>query len=65
MLAKMRLWYNGFCFVEGCTNVYNPFSTLQLFALQRFSNYWFETGTPSFLIKLLKQQHYPVENLQS
>jgi len=47
LLTKMRLWYDGFCFVEGCTNVYNPSSTLQLFALQRFSNYWFETGTPS------------------
>ena len=65
LLEKMRLWYNGFCFVEECQNVYNPFSTLQLFALQRFSNYWFETGTPSFLIKLLKQQHYPVEDLQA
>lgn len=65
LLAKMRLWYNGFCFVEGCANVYNPFSTLQLFVSQRFSNYWFETGTPSFLIKLLKQQHYPIEDLQS
>jgi hypothetical protein len=65
LLAKMRLWYNGFCFVEGCPNVYNPSSTLQLFALQRFSNYWFETGTPSFLIKLLKQQKYPLSDLHN
>lgn len=65
LLAKMRLWYDGFCFVEGCMNVYNPSSTLQLFALQRFSNYWFETGTPSFLIKLLKQQRYPLADLHN
>ena len=63
--AKVRQWYDGFCFVEECPNVYNPYSTLQLFFQQRFANYWFETGTPSFLIKLLKQQHYPVENLHS
>jgi hypothetical protein len=65
MLEKIREWYNGFCFVGGEESVYNPFSTLQLFNKQRFSNYWFETGTPSFLIKLLKQQHYPIEDLQA
>ena len=63
LLAEMRQWYNGFCFVEECANVYNPFSTLQLFYHQRFSNYWFETGTPTFLIKLLKEQDYDVEQL--
>jgi Predicted AAA-ATPase/PD-(D/E)XK nuclease superfamily len=61
--AKVRDWYDGFCFVETCEPVYNPFSTLQLFYNQRFSNYWFETGTPTFLIKLLKEQHYDVEQL--
>lgn len=65
MLDKIRMWYNGFCFVGGAERVYNPFSTLQLFNKQRFSNYWFETGTPSFLIKLLKQQQYPIEDLQA
>lgn len=47
LLSKIREWYNGFCFVEGCDHVYNPFSTLQLLNTQRFSNYWFETGTPT------------------
>ncbi|MEZ4730774.1 MAG: AAA family ATPase [Caldilineaceae bacterium] len=61
--TKLREWYDGFCFVEECQNVYNPFSTLQLFTQQRFANYWFETGTPTFLIKLLKEQQYDVEEL--
>lgn len=61
--AKVRRWYNGFCFVEECQNVYNPYSTLQLFFQERFANYWFETGTPTFLIKLLKEQQYDVEQL--
>lgn len=65
LLEKLRLWYDGFRFVEDSPNVYNPFSTLQLFALQRFSNYWFDTGTPSFLIKLLKLNRYPIEELQA
>lgn len=63
LLAKIRDWYNGFCFVEECTPVYNPFSTLQLFFSQRFSNYWFDSGTPTFLIKLLQEQQYDVEQL--
>ena len=60
---KIRTWYDGFCFVEESPNVYNPFSTLQLFFQQRFANYWFETGTPTFLIKLLKEQEYNVQLL--
>lgn len=61
--AKIRQWYDGFCFGEDCPNVYNPFSTLNLFYNQRFANYWFETGTPTFLIKLLKEQQYDIELL--
>jgi len=63
MAIKIREWYDGFCFVEGCENVYNPFSTLQLLSQQRFANYWFETGTPTFLIKLLKEQQFDVTQL--
>jgi hypothetical protein len=64
LLQQIRDWYNGFCFVENCPSLYNPFSTLQLFNQQRFANYWFETGTPTFLIKLLKAQQYDIEQLQ-
>lgn len=62
---KIRQWYDGFCFVEDCPHVYNPFSTLQLFYNQRFDNYWFETGTPTFLIKLIKEQGYDVRELET
>jgi len=65
LLAKIRDWYDGFRFVEDAPSVYNPYSTLLLFFHQRFSNYWFETGTPTFLIKLLKEQGYELEQLQS
>lgn len=61
MLDKIRTWYNGFCFVGGGQRIYNPFSVLQLFGKQRFANYWFETGTPTFLIKLLKERQYDIE----
>ncbi len=63
LIAKLRQWYDGFCFVETSEPVYNPFSILQLFHTGRFANYWFETGTPTFLIKLLKSQKYDIERL--
>ncbi|WP_218673793.1 ATP-binding protein, partial [Candidatus Entotheonella palauensis] len=64
LLQNIREWYDGFCFVKDCQSVYNPFSTLQLFNKRNFSNYWFESGTPTFLIKLLKEHQYPVEQLE-
>jgi PD-(D/E)XK nuclease superfamily/Predicted AAA-ATPase len=63
LLEQIRNWYNGFCFVEECERVYNPFSTLQLFNKQRFANYWFETGTPTFLVKLIREQNYDIHQL--
>lgn len=62
--AKIRAWYNGFCFSRQCTPVYNPFSLLLLFQKQEFRNYWFESGTPTFLLELLKARHYPLQNLE-
>ena len=65
LLQQIQDWYNGFCFVEGAQSVYNPFSTLQLFNKQRFDNYWFETGTPTFLIKLIQEQGYDLRQLDT
>lgn len=62
---QIREWYNGFCFVEDAARVYNPFSTLQLFNKRHFDNYWFETGTPTFLIKLIKERGYDVRQLET
>ena len=58
---KIRHWYDGFCFVRNCESVYNPFSIIQLFNKQIFANYWFATGTPTFLIKLVKERSYDIE----
>ncbi len=65
LVQKIREWYDGFCFVKDGQRVYNPFSTLQLFNKRHFSNYWFESGTPTFLIKLLKDRQYPIEQLET
>jgi len=55
LLAKIKTWYNGYSW-NAKDRMYNPFSILNLFAERRFSNYWFATGTPTMLIKLIKQR---------
>jgi hypothetical protein len=67
-LEKIRFWYNGFCF-DGENpgddkKVYNPFSTLLLFQKRRFYNYWFESGTPKFLIDLIMKNKYDITELE-
>jgi hypothetical protein len=64
LVQKIRTWYDGFCFAEGSKGVYNPFSTLQLFKNYYFSNYWFSSGTPTFLIKLIKSGGYDVPRFE-
>ncbi|MDR3120906.1 MAG: AAA family ATPase, partial [Clostridiales bacterium] len=46
-------WYDGYSW-DGETHVFNPFSLLQFFQNRRFSSYWYASGSPSFLIKLIK-----------
>ncbi len=64
ILMDIKLWYNGYRFGIDVTSVYNPFSTLLLFDNQAFSNYWFETGTPTFLVKLMRENNYELANLE-
>jgi hypothetical protein len=56
LLDRIRLWYNGYTW-DGRTSVYNPYSTLSFFKKQEFSNYWFASGTPTFLMERLKIQN--------
>jgi Holliday junction resolvase-like predicted endonuclease len=56
LLDKIRFWYDGYSW-DGKTPVYNPFSTLLFFDKRQFDNYWFRTGTPTFLIEILKRRN--------
>ncbi|OHD77698.1 MAG: hypothetical protein A3J97_17375, partial [Spirochaetes bacterium RIFOXYC1_FULL_54_7] len=55
-LDELQLWYNGYRFKENAESVYNPVSVMKCFQEQAFKNWWFETGTPGFLVQLLKQR---------
>ncbi len=67
LLKQIELWYNGyqFCREAHSTKMYNPFSVLLFLSKEKFSNYWFETGTPTFLINILKQNNYPMQDLEA
>ena len=60
-LNQVRTWYNGYNWLG--EKVYNPFDILLYLDSGRFSSYWFETGTPTFLLKLLEARKYPVPEL--
>ena len=61
----MQTWYNGYQFSEEAIKVYNPYSTLLYLSGGRLSNYWFETGTPSFLVNLIKTKDYSIESIEN
>ena len=57
ILDTMKTWYNGYQFSEYLLKVYNPFSILCYLSNQKLANYWFKSGTPTFLIHLIKKQY--------
>lgn len=56
IFTQLKTWYNGYRFSKRFVKVYNPFSVLYYFKNQELENYWFSSGTPTFLVELLKQQ---------
>jgi hypothetical protein len=56
MHAKLKRQYDGYRFSEKSPDVYNPFSLLKCFLQQKVANYWFDSGTPTFLIR--QMQHF-------
>ena len=59
---EVKNWYNGYNWLG--ESVYNPFDILLLFSKNIFRSYWFETGTPTFLIKLFQRNKYYLPKLE-
>ena len=57
VLAKLKLKYDGYLFSRNAEGVYNPFSLLSAMNNKDFSNYWFSTGIPTFLVNMMKKFH--------
>jgi len=64
LLENIKNWYNGYSW-DGKETLYNPFSLLSFMKEEAFRNFWFATGSPSFLVNLLKKKkEYNFENIR-
>ncbi len=61
MKDTLKKWYDGYHFADKSDDIYNPFSILNAFAEMQVGSYWFETGTPTFLVELLKKSNYDLQ----
>ena len=60
---QLKLDYDGYHFTYDTPGMYNPFSILNTLSKQRYGSYWFETGTPTFLVELLQKTDYNLEEM--
>ena len=61
--GKLKDMYDGYHFSEESDGMYNPFSLLSTFRSRKFKEYWFETGTPTLLVNVMKQTSFDVTTL--
>lgn len=61
--SKLELLYDGYHFSGNSIGVYNPFSLLSTLCNKQFRDYWFETGTPTYLVELMKNANYALEDI--
>jgi Predicted AAA-ATPase/PD-(D/E)XK nuclease superfamily len=65
LLAKIRLWYNGYSW-DGQTRLYNPSGILSFLDTRDFQAFWFQTGMPTFVVKkILEQTFFHIENVET
>lgn len=64
VLAKLKENYDGYHFTWPSPDIYNPFSLFNAFDAKEYKNFWFSTGTPTFLIDLLQETDFDVRQLE-
>ena len=64
MHQKLKARYDGYHFTKNSPEIYNPFSLLKAFQQRELNNYWFESGTPTFLIKQMQHFHTDILSLE-
>ena len=62
-IAKLKRKYDGYHFSDNMVDVFNPFSLFNCFKKGKFKDYWFSTGTPTYLVRLLSDNHENVNEL--
>ena len=64
MLLKLTEYYDGYHFSEHSEDIFNPFSMIIAMSKHKLGNYWFGSGTPSYIINVLKKYHYGIADLE-
>ena len=62
--AELKKLYDGYHFTVNSPGIYNPYSLFNAFKKKEFNSYWFETGTPSYLVELLKRHNFKLDELK-
>ncbi len=65
MKAVLKKQYDGYHFSEALIDIYNPFSIINAFNKLKLDNYWYQSGTPTYLVKLLEGHHVNMQKLTS
>jgi hypothetical protein len=63
-VAEMKSRYDGYHFAGKSPDIYNPFSVLNVLNTKQYSNYWFKTGTPTALVKLVRKQGLSASDIE-
>jgi len=63
-LFELKKRYDGYHFAKNSEGMYNPYSLLRTLAAGELKNYWFETGTPTFLVRMLKDIDFDLKSLE-
>ena len=64
MIEKLKKKYDGYHFSDDLVGIYNPFSLCNAFETKKMGDYWFESGTPTFMIRLLEQKFFSIPDLE-
>ena len=63
--VHLKQQYDGYHFSENSEDIYNPFSLFNAFAQKKYANFWFSTGTPTFLIDILQESDFDIRELDN
>lgn len=61
--AHLKEQYDGYHFSKNCADIYNPFSLFNAFAQLSYEDFWFSSGTPTFLIDILQESDFDIRDL--
>lgn len=62
--SRFKLMYDGYHFAQSGEGIYNPFSVINAFDDNVLDSYWYESGSPSYLIKLIEKNNYALDKLE-